>query len=101
MRVGRALPHRAKRPHASHAPPADLRPKAILLESLQEARCYEGSLFRSDPLQSKYVDIVRRRGLDVAAAGSSADAIVVMPRQIFEALEGSRARYSGFSELHG
>jgi len=30
-----SLPHRAMRPQASHAPPTALRPKAILLESLE------------------------------------------------------------------
>ena len=37
MRVGLALPHRAKRPYAAHAPPTASRPKAILLENLEEA----------------------------------------------------------------
>jgi len=37
MRAGLALPQRAKRPHASHAPPTVLRLKAVLLEDLEKA----------------------------------------------------------------
>ena len=85
MRVGRALPHRAKRPHASHAPPTALgrgdsarKPAAGVPTKIL--------YFNPEPIHRKYVDIIRQRGHDVVIASSGAGAFAMMRRQIFDAL---------------
>jgi CheY-like chemotaxis protein len=86
MRVGRAPPHRAKTPHASRAPPTALRPKAILLEHLEEAVRTKILYFNPESVPDKYGHIIWQRGHDVATASSGADALAMMRSQIFDAL---------------
>ena len=42
--------------------------------------------FNPESIQSKYLDVIRRQGHDVAIAAACADAFALMRRQIFDAL---------------
>src|SRR5512133_3246977 len=86
MRVGRALPHRAKRLHASRAPPTALRPKAILLENLEEAYVRRSSISIPNWFVANTSTSSGREGTMWRPASSGADAIAMMRSQIFDAL---------------
>jgi hypothetical protein len=86
MRVGLALPHLAKRPHASHAPPT------VLKAERDSARKAEGGVvtkifyFNPESVYGKYVDIIRQQEHNLVTTSNSADALAMMRRQIFGAL---------------
>jgi len=86
MRVGWGPPHRAKRPHASHAPPTALRRKVDSARKSGGGNRTKILYFNPQSVDGRYVEIIRRRGHDVATASSGADALAMMRRQIFDVL---------------
>ena len=86
MRVGRALPHRAKKA-TRIARPSD-GSKAESDSAWKSGGGVRTKILYFDPesVHGKYVNIITQRGHDVATASSGTDALAMMRRQIFDAL---------------
>jgi hypothetical protein len=80
-----SLPQRAKRQHASHAPPVALKPRSDSTRKSAGGNRTKILYFNLEPVRGKCIDIIRQRGHNVAAASSDAHALAIMRRQMFDA----------------
>ena len=86
MRVGRALPHRAFRPHASIAPSDGPEYDIDSARNSGGGDRTKSLYFNPTPVPNKYVDLMRQRGHDVVTTSRRADALAMMRGQSFDAL---------------
>src|SRR5208282_977049 len=81
-----ALPHRAKRPHASLAPSDGPEYESDSARNSGGGDRTKILYFNPTPVPNKYVDMMRQRGHDVVTTSRRVDALAMMRGQSFDAL---------------
>jgi hypothetical protein len=86
MRVGRVLPHRANRPHASFVPSDDPEYESDSTRNSGGGGRTRILYFNPTRVPNKYVEMMRQWGHDVVTTSRPADALAMMRGQCFDAL---------------